>query len=70
MKLLELKFQNISTYIHISKKDFNNKEMRMNAFYILNELHNSDLVLEENFSPLKVFHNIADASHSVEKRSY
>ena len=41
--------------------------MRMNAFYILNELHNSDLVLEENFSPLKVFHNIADASHPVEK---
>ena len=41
--------------------------MRMNAFYILNELHNSDLVLEENFSPLKVFHNIADASRPVEK---
>ena len=49
------------------QKDFNNKEMRMNAFYILNELHNSDLVLEENFSPLKVFHNIADASRPVEK---
>ena len=60
----------ISEYFDIytyKQQDFNNKEMRMNAFYILNELHNSDLVLEENFSPLKVFHNIADASRPVEK---
>ena len=62
----------ISEYFDIytyKQQDFNNKEMRMNAFYILNELHNSDLVLEENFSPLKVFHNIVDDSQPVEKEA-
>ena len=62
----------ISEYFDIytyKQQDFNNKEMRLNAFYVLNELHNADLVFEENFSPLKVFQDIADASNPVENEA-
>jgi len=62
----------ISEYFDIytyKQQDFKNKEMRLNAFYTLNELHNSDFNFKENFSPLKVFNDIADVSQPIEKEA-
>lgn len=62
----------ISEYFDIytyKQQDFKNKDMRLNAFYILNELHNSDFHFEENFSPIKVFNDIADISQPIEKEA-
>jgi len=47
--------------------DFKNENMRKEAFKKLFDLHNSDLVFENNFSPLNVFSEIADVSNSIER---
>ena len=49
--------------------DFQDKKMRNNAFNKLKILHKSDLMFEKNFSPLKVFSDIADISNPIEEES-
>ncbi len=60
------KFFDIYTY---KSSDFKNENMRKEAFKKLFDLHNSDLVFENNFSPLSVFSEIADISSSIEKEA-
>jgi thiamine kinase-like enzyme len=43
--------------------------MRKEALRKLLDLHNSDLVFENNFSPFNVFSEIADISNSIEKEA-
>ena len=40
--------------------------MRENALKKLKELHESNIIFQENFSPLTVFRNIADESSNIE----
>ena len=50
----------ISEYFDIytySKSDFQNNTMRENALKKLKELHESNIIFQENFSPLTVFRN-------------
>ena len=59
----------ISEYFDIytySKSDFQNNTMRENALKKLKELHESNIIFQENFSPLTVFRNIADESSNLE----
>ena len=56
------KYFDIYTY---KSSDFKNENMRKEAFKKLFDLHNSDLVFENNFSPLNVFSEIADVSNSI-----
>lgn len=58
------KYFDIYTY---KSSDFKNENMRKEAFKKLFDLHNSDLVFENNFSPLNVFSEIADISNSIER---
>jgi len=60
------KYFDIYTY---KASDFKNENMRNNAFNVLNKLHNSDLVFQNNFSPLRVFQEIADTSNSIENEA-
>ena len=60
------KFFDIYTY---KSSDFKNKNMRKEALRKLLDLHNSDLVFENNFSPFNVFSEIADISNSIEKEA-
>jgi len=60
------KFFDIYTY---KSSDFKNENMRKEAFKKLFELHNSDLVFENNFSPSNVFNEIADTSNPIEKEA-
>ena len=60
------KYFDIYTY---QTSDFKNENMRKEAFKKLFDLHNSDLVFENNFSPLNVFSEIADISNSIEKEA-
>jgi len=60
------KFFDIYTY---KASDFKNENLRKEAFKKLFDLHNSDLVFENNFSPLSVFSEIADISNSIEKEA-
>ena len=59
-------FFDIYTYKPV---DFKNENMRKNAFNVLNELHISDLVFEKNFSPLRVFKDIANTSILIEEEA-
>ena len=59
-------FFDIYTY---KSSDFKNENMRNNAFNVLNKLHKSDLVFENNFSPLTVFKDIADSSNPIEEEA-
>ncbi len=59
----------ISEYFEIytyKESDFLNEQLRNAAFLSLKKLHNSDLNFMENFSPLKVFRNLADSQNSLE----
>ena len=58
------KYFDIYTY---KSSDFKNENLRKEAFKKLFDLHNSDLVFENNFSPLNVFSEIADISNSIER---
>ena len=58
------KYFDLYTY---KSSDFNKENMRKKAFKKLFDLHNSDLVFENNFSPLNVFSEIADISNSIER---
>ena len=60
------KFFDIYTY---KSSDFKNENMRKEAFKKLFDLHNSDLIFENNFSPLNVFNEIADISNPLEKEA-
>ena len=60
------KYFDLYTY---KSSDFNNENMRKKAFKKLFDLHNSDLVFENNFSPLNVFSEIADISNLIEKEA-
>ena len=62
----------ISEYFEIytyKDSDFRNSDLRNNAFIELMNLHKSDLMFEKNFSPLKVFSDIADISNPIEEES-
>ena len=59
-------FFDIYTY---KSSDFKNENMRNNAFNVLSKLHKSDLVFENNFSPLTVFKDIADSSNPIEEEA-
>ena len=59
----------ISEYFDVytySQSDFQDNTMRENALKKLKELHESNVIFEENFSPLTVFRNIADESSNIE----
>ena len=57
---------NIYTY---TKLDFQDKTMRGNALKKIKQLHESNVIFEENFSPLTVFRNIVDESSNLEKEA-
>jgi thiamine kinase-like enzyme len=60
----------ISEYFDIytyKKTDFNNFELRKNAFNQLKKLHKSGLIFKDNFKPVEVFQNITDITHPLER---
>ena len=59
------KFEYFDVYTY-SQSDFQDNTMRENALKKLKELHESNVIFEENFSPLTVFRNIADESSNIE----
>ncbi len=58
------KYYDIYTY---TEKDFENNELRKNAIEVLRKLHSSEITFLDNFSPYKVFENLADISNRIEK---
>jgi len=62
----------ISEYFDIytyNEKDFESTELRKNAFEILNKLHSSEIIFLDNFSPYRVFENLADLSNGIEENA-
>ncbi len=62
----------ISEYFDIytyKEKDFENDELRKNAFEVLNKLHSSEIIFLDNFSPYRVFENLADVSNGIEENA-
>ena len=62
----------ISEYFEIytyKDSDFRNSELRKTAFTEIMKLHNSGLEFKNNFTPMKVFKNIADESNMLEKEA-
>ena len=62
----------ISEYFDIytyKEKDFENDDLRKNAFEILNKLHSSEIKFLDNFSPYRVFESLADVSNGIEENA-
>ncbi len=60
----------ISEYFDLytyKSSDFENENLRNKAFRKLFDLHSSDLLFADNFSPLDIFSKIADVSNEFEK---